>query len=198
MPKKKKLEAAQKVPSWATAHFKSVVDATEMLGRLIHISEKGIAVLRGMPRIVKVLADVEGASADLSTQKKLETAEREAALAQSEVDRDFPVLHGLAVVALWSQLEHFIKGLIVLWLLHRKDAMNVPAVQKLKIRLGDYMQLSRPEQARYLVELIEQDIAAPLKRGVSRFDSLLEPFSLSGSIAKSRRSSYTSFSRCAT
>lgn len=171
-----------KVPAWAVSHFKSTVEAYETLGQLIHISEKGISVLRGMPKIVKVLADVEGSLSDPKSKKRLDLAEKEAALAETEVEKDFPVLHGFAVVALWSGLEHFTKSLIALWLTHRKDALTAPSVQRLKVKLGDYLQLSKAEQAHYLVELLEQDLASPLKRGVSRFESLLELFSLGGSL----------------
>jgi len=58
--------------------------------------------------------------------------------------------------------------------------LTVPAVQKLKVKLGDYILLSKAEQAHYLVELLEQDLASSLKQGVSRFENLLNPFSLGG------------------
>jgi hypothetical protein len=183
MTKHVKTEASgPKVPPWATSHFKNAVGAMETLGQLIHISEKGISMVRAAPAIVKVLAKVEASSEDPKSKKQIVLAEKEAALAQTEVESDFPVLHGLAVVALWSGLEHFIKGLLTLWLTHRKEASTAPVVQRLKVKLGDYLQLSKAEQARYLVELIEQDLASSLRRGVSRFESLLESFSLGGSL----------------
>jgi len=162
---KSTMKTSGKVPTWATSHFKDTVKAFETLGQLIHISEKGISVLRGMPKIVKVVADVEGSSNDEKSKKQIEIAEKEAVLAQTEVEKDFPVLHGLAVVALWSILEHFTKGLVTLWLRHRKDALAVHAVQKLKVKLGDYILLSKAEQAHYLVELLEQDLTSSLKHG---------------------------------
>jgi len=117
-----------------------------------------------------------------ATTERLEQAEKEAALAVTEIEKDFPVLHGLAVVALWSWLEHFVKGFVALWLLNKREAKNVAAVQKLRVKLGDYLQLQKSEQAHFLVELLEQDLAAPLKRGVKRFESLLEPFGISGAL----------------
>jgi len=94
------------------------------------------------------------------------------------VEKDFPVLHGFAAVALWSWLEHFVKGFIALWLMHRRESLETPAVQKLRVKLGDYLKLQKAEQAQLLVELLEQDLASPLKRGAARFESLLEPFGL--------------------
>jgi hypothetical protein len=170
---------SKKIPSWATDHFRESLNSLELLMQLIHISSKGIGTLRGIPKIVKVLADYKGKSDDPQAEKDMERAEKEAALATNEVEKDFPVLHGLAVVALWSWMEHFVKGFLVLWLMNRRDAMSAPAVQKLRVKLGDYLQLRKEEQAYFLIELLEQDLASPLKRGVTRFESLLTPFDLS-------------------
>lgn len=185
MPAKRKVASpssgsnARKVPEWITDHFKESLNSHELLMQITDISARGISVLRGMPKIVKVLADVEGNSDHPDSVKKLERAQKEAELASTEVEKDFPVLHGLAVVALWSWMEHFVKGFVALWLTHRRDALDVPAVQKLRVRLGEYLQLQKAEQAQFLVELLEQELATPLKRGATRFESLLQPFGLS-------------------
>jgi len=174
---------SRKLPAWITDHFKECLKSHEQLIQITEVSAHGISVLRGMPRIVEVIAKVDGRSTDPSTFKQLERAHQEAALATAEVDKGFPVLHGFAVVALWSWMEHFVKGVVTLWLLHRRDALNAPAVQKLRVRLGEYLQLPKIEQAHFLVELLEQDLASPLKRGAGRFESILEPFGLSFQLA---------------
>jgi hypothetical protein len=185
MPSKRKVASpsavtnTRKLPEWITDHFKESLDSHELLMQITEISSRGIGVLRGMPTIVKVLADVEGNSDHPDSVKKFERAQREAALASTEVDKDFPVLHGLAVVGLWSWMEHFVKGFVALWLTHRRDALEVTAVQKLRVKLGEYLQLQKAEQAQFLVELLEQELASPLKRGATRFESLLQPFGLS-------------------
>jgi len=170
---------SRKVPAWITDHFKDCLKSHEELIQIVEISAHGIGVLRGIPRFVEALAEYEGQSTDPNGDKKLERARSEATLAAAEVERDFPVLHGFAAVALWSWMEHFVKGVVTLWLLHRRDALDAPIVQKLRIRLGDYLRLQRTEQAHFLVELLEQELASPLKRGAARFESLLEPFGLS-------------------
>ena len=147
--------------------------------QITDISARGISVLRGMPKVVKVLADVEGKSDQPESAKKLERVQKDAELASAEVEKGFPVLHGLAVVALWSWMEHFVKGFVALWLTHRRDALDVPAVQKLRVKLGEYLQLQRTEQAQFLVELLEQELASSLKHGATRFESLLKPSGLS-------------------
>lgn len=170
---------ARKLPEWITNHFKESLNSLELLMQITDISARGIGVLRGIPKIVKVLADVEGKLDHPDSVKRLERAQKEAELASAEVEKDFPVLHGFAVVALWSWMEHFVKGFVALWLTHRRDALDVQAVQKLRVRLGEYLQLQKTEQAQFLVELLEQELASPLKRGALRFESLLQPFGLS-------------------
>lgn len=186
MPAKRKLASpspgatnARQLPEWITEHFQESLNSHKLLIQIIDISARGISVLRGMPKIVKVLADVQGNSDHPNSMMELERAQKEAELASTEVEKDFPVLNGLAVVALWSWMEHFVKGFVALWLTHRRDALDAPAVQKLRIRLGEYLQLQKTEQAQFLVELLEQDLASPLKRGATRFESLLQPFGLS-------------------
>lgn len=159
-----------------TSHFRQSLDAHQNLAQIIRLSEKGISGLRGMPKIVKVLADLDERSGEVDYQDKIRVAEEEASLAQTEIDKGFPVLHKFAVVALWSWLEHFVKDFVALWLQNRQEPLKRPPLSKIKIRLGDYIQLSKAEQAGYLVELLEQEIASPLKKGVTRFESLLEPF----------------------
>lgn len=183
MPQKKKLPSSnvagnRKVPAWITDHFTDSLNSHEQLLQIVEISARGISILRGMPKVVDVLSRVDGKSNDSDRVERLARAEKEASLAVAEAEKGFPVLHGFAVVALWSWMEHFTKGLVALWLMHRREAISVPAVQKLRVRLGDYLQLSKFEQAHLLVELLEQDLASPLKRGATRFESLLEPFNL--------------------
>jgi hypothetical protein len=172
----------RKLPEWITDHFEESLNSHQQLMQIIHISERGIGVLRGIPQVVKVLADTKNEMDSSATIERLEQAEKDAALAVTEIEKDFPVLHGFAVVALWSWLEHFVKGFVALWLLNKREAKNIAAVQKLRVKLGDYFQLQKSEQAHFLVELLEQDLAAPLKRGVKRFESLLEPFGISGAL----------------
>ncbi|MGE3487717.1 MAG: hypothetical protein AB7L09_23595 [Nitrospira sp.] len=171
-----------KVPHWATEHFELFVHGVQDIGTLVRITERGVSVLRAMPRVVKGLAGFKGKWTADATRKHLERAESDAARAQSELESDFPLLHGLAVIAIWSALEHFTKALVSSWILHRKDALAAPALQRLKVKLGEYLHLTRAEQACYLVELLEQDLSSPLKVGAGRFETLLEPFSLSGQV----------------
>lgn len=175
-PKKK----PKKLPQWITGHFEDSLESNETLIRILHLSEKGISLLSGMPKLVETLAEVD--PQQRITPERIKAAKKEADLARSEIDGGFPVLHGFAVVALWSWLEHHVKGFVALWILNRKSALAAPPIQKIRIRLGEYMQLHKREQAEYLVDILEKELSSGLKSGVNRFESLLSPFELGGSV----------------
>jgi hypothetical protein len=180
--KKPERSGGRKLPEWVTAHFHQCLDSHETLFRIIRISQRGISALRAVPKAIEVVAKMDGKSDDPLVKEKLGAAEKDAELSSQEIAKGFPVLHALAAVALWSWLENFVKGLVALWLMHRKDAYTGSAVQRLRIKLGEYLQLPKSEQAHYVVELLEQELGSPMKRGATRFESLLEPLSLTGSL----------------
>jgi len=171
------------LPKWATGHFKAALDRHEELMQITRLSAQGIAMHRARPNALRVLGTVRGGS-DQKHEETIHAAEKDAELAETEIQNDYPVLHGLTTIALWSWLEDLVKGLVGNWFLHRPASMNAPAVHKLRVRLGDYLQLSRPEQARFLVELLEQDTASALKQGLPRFNSLLDVIGLSVNISE--------------
>ena len=175
-------------PKWATAPFRQFVAHSERLRHLLHLSMAGISVLRGMPRIVGVLAKAEPGDAD-DTVKQLENARRGAELAQREVDEGFPLLMAQTVIALWSALEATIRLFLVRWLQHNKEAFDVDAIQKLRVKIGDYEQLKGEDRFFYILDRLEQESSAPLKCGVTRFELLLEPFGLAGGVDEADRRS---------
>lgn len=171
-------QPANKVPSWIGKYFQDSYDSLDRLMSVIHLSRRSIAGMRAMPRLKKALAAVQGKVQD---EIEAQRVEKEAELAESEVENGFPVLHTLAVVAVWSWLEHTIKGLLVEYISRNRKALKSGAFPKLKIKLGDYVALTKREQASYIVDLLEQETSSSLKQGINRFEVLLESLDLTGS-----------------
>jgi hypothetical protein len=166
------------LPSWIGKYFRESYDALDRLMSVVHLSRRSIAGMRAMPRLKKAIAAVQGKVQD---EIEAQRVQKDAELAQSEVENGFPVLHTLAVVALWSWLEHTIKGLLVEHIARNRKALKSSAFSKLKIKLGEYVSLTKREQASYIVELLEQETSSSLKQGINRFEVLLEPLNLTGS-----------------
>jgi hypothetical protein len=139
------------------------------------------ALLRGQPHMMKVLAGIDREQ-PLRWAKAKDKLERAVKLAHREVDDGFPVLYGQAAIALWSSLEALIRSLVAQWLANTPGAWQVDAVTKLHVKLGDYESLDRDERCLWITDLIDQEVSGPLRNGVDRFESLLQPFGLSGSV----------------
>lgn len=186
MPDRKKVSKSKKprIPEAITKHFKESRETHENIHQIIYVSRKGIRSVTKMPSLVEALERLENKEINEDGKKRIAAAQKEADLAMAEIEKDFPVLHGLAVVALWSWLEHCIKGFIALWLAHHKGAIKAPALGRLRIKMAHYMTLSKAEQMKEIVDLLERELDAGDKIGVNRFESLLMPFGLSGSVTK--------------
>lgn len=172
---KEKPKAEAKIPAWAHRYIKASLDAHDKLMQITRLSAQGISMHLVRPKAIRVLHRISPQdAADETAAGSLANAEKDATLAQAEIDKGFPVLHGLAAIGLWGWFEDFVKGLVAEWFLHRPAALKAAAVQRLKVRVGDYLSLTKAEQALFLVQLLEQDLSSPLKRGGARFNSLLE------------------------
>ncbi len=138
------------------------------------------------PRLIKALAGLDGVAGSdgkvEDRQVQLERAESDRALAQREVDNDFPLLHEQATIALWSSLEALVRSFAAEWLAHIPSAWQCDAIKKLRVKIGDYEALEPAERCLWIVDLVDQEVSGPLRSGVTRFESLLQPFGLSGDV----------------
>jgi len=174
-------EKKRGAPQWATQPFKDFLEYTDRLLQLLHLSTKGISMVRGVPKAIEALAMVDDDDGS-DVQTRIETAKEEAELAQREVSEGFPLLHAQATIALRSALEATIRLFVARWLQNYGPAMSVEVIQKLRVKLGEYEQLEGEDRFFYILGRLEQELSTPLKNGVTRFEILLEPFGLSGPV----------------
>ncbi|MGP8175791.1 MAG: hypothetical protein ACLP7O_14760 [Terracidiphilus sp.] len=168
------------LPAWIHELFNDFLDHQENIGLVLHLSMNGISMLRGRHQAMKVLSEL-GEDPTISSED-IERAEKERDLAQKELDNDFPLLHEQATVAAWSSLEALIRRFVALWLSNRPEAWQTEQIGRLKVRVGDYESLSQIDRCLWITDLLDQEVAGPLRNGVSRFECLLQPFGLGGSL----------------
>lgn len=176
-----------RVPKWVTTRFREFLAAQEELDRLLHLSMRSIAALRGLPAFAVALADVEGTTLDPDNQQRVAALTKDAELAAREVDNGFPLLHAQAAVTIWGSLEYLVSDFVASWLANQPSAVQVEQVSKLKIRFGDFISLNEEERYYYLTDLLDRETQGNLRRGVDRFENLLEVFDLGGTVPEDTR-----------
>ena len=169
------------VPSWALQPWREFVQQSHRLAGLLRLSTTGISIIQTMPKMVEALAQAEQDTSE-EAQQTLGRAEELAELAVREVDEGFPLLYAQYTIAMWAALEATVRLFTVRWLQNHEPAMDIEAIKTLRVRLGEYERLGEEERCFYIIEQLEQDVSASLKKGVGRFESLLKLFGLSGPV----------------
>jgi hypothetical protein len=189
LPEKKAQDWLLTTPAWARDPFGHLCVELSNQQDLLEIAIAGISRMRLAPRMVKELERLQrivGQEPSV-TPTDHERAKRQAELAEREITQGFPLLHRHAAIVVWSGLEATVRLFVARWLQQTPDAMATEAVQKIRVKLADYERLQGEDRFFYIVDRLEQETSAPLKCGVARFESLLEPFHLSGPVEESTR-----------
>ncbi len=181
------MEQPGRIPSWASAPLAAFLDDQETAGKLLHLCMRGISVLRAMPTTFDALAAVDPTFGSEEAQAKRVLMEEEAALARREVDAQFPILHAQAVVSLWASLEAAVRHFLANWIRENTEVCQTEPFKKLRIRLGEYEALAPEQRALLVVDILEQDLGAPLKPGLGRFEALLDTIGLGGGVSEGVR-----------
>ena len=83
-------------------------------------------------------------------------------------------------IALWGCLESTVEDLVADVLQNHPPAKEVVSIRKLKIPLCEFETLTERERAVFIVKELSRSTSADLKKGVGRFESILEVVGLSG------------------
>lgn len=182
----------EKLPEWPVEPIKDFLDYLQRLDQFLLLSIRGVGMITSMPQMVDALAHYEAVSKPLEDQgqqrlDQLQRAQKMAELAKREFDEGFPLLHSQALVSQWGGLEALIRTFLARWLTNEPNAILAEPIQRLRIRLGEYETLDENERPYYILELLENEIKAPLRDGVSRFECLLGVFGLSGEVDETDR-----------
>lgn len=123
---------------------------------------------------------------DFKSESELNDAKEHAAkvseFAGNQSKDGLPYLHSLCAVRLWALVEATIDELVVHSLLTPSEYYDQKVLAKLKGPLIEFRSASPDEQAEFLAETLKQLVDAPLKIGAGKFEALLDPVALGGTI----------------
>jgi len=169
--REKKMKKTKKynidIAGWAMEPFENFEKEINRVMHTVRLSSKGVVLFLGVRLLEPKLVD-----------KQLKR--KEIKFAKQESKMGFPTLYAWAVIGLWAHLETLIRNFLATWLKHKKSAWKIEAIDRLRIKLGEYETVPKDQKYLYVAGLLENDLGAGQKAGVNRFEVLLEPFSLSG------------------
>lgn len=162
-----------------SSHFVNSSKSLEQIMQFVQVSAEGVNMMTLSAEVAKAAVKIRGDSDTDHIRKNLDRAEKASIFAASEVDSDHKILHSFAVVALWSWLEHFVKALAAEFLESSKSICESTLLSKIKVKYIELSSLRKHEQSYYIIDVLDQEVLGSYRRGVTRFNSLLEPFGLS-------------------
>lgn len=141
----------------------------EEILRLVGLAGYALRSLEGSARLTEVLKKPADA---VERAREMETS------AQAEVKADLPLLHSAAAVLIWGALEAAFRDFLIRWLVSRPSSLAVAELSNIRVRIAEYESFSGEDRMRFLVGVLERELAATLKPGVGRFACLLKPFGI--------------------
>jgi hypothetical protein len=138
-----------RVPEYALQPMKDLLRYVQECERLLHISIKGISVLRVMPQAINAIAKAEGGHGSEEHQHSLKNAQELATFAQNEVDSGFPLLHSHTLVGVWGALEAAVEDMLVGILTNEPPLLTSESFARIKITLAEFESLDKEDRMRF-------------------------------------------------
>lgn len=121
------------------------------------------------------------------TPESIKKAKEIEDIAAKETADDLPILHSAASVLIWGALEAAFRDFLIRWLVSHPSARVLPEFSNVRVRITEYESLEGEDRMRYLVGMLERELAATLKPGAGRFECLLKPFGIQPQISDEQR-----------
>jgi hypothetical protein len=172
------------MPKWATDPFHRFFDFVDEAHRVLMLSMRGIASLRaaglGAEALLQLDLAKDARQRTPADEERLAEAKELASLAESEVDKGFPLLHAHAVVAVWGALEALVDDVLVVWLCKRPQLLTTAALASVRVPLARFLSLDEEQRMLLLLEELKRDLRSGFTPGVAGFEGLLASVGLSG------------------
>ncbi len=162
--------------------FEDFLRHVDEVSRLLVLCISGINSISKMDKLVLEIAKLEQLQTGQTNEAKVKRAREMAQFAKGEIKDKYPFLHSLALVSVWSGLESLIDKLVVWLLKYRQSSAKKEVISKIKIPWAEYELFDDNDKYYYLVKELERSVNANVKRGVDKFETLLDVFHVAGHV----------------
>jgi len=167
------MESKSTWPGWARNAIRSGLKQLERIERFVDLTTQGLDMVARHPELLEILE---------SEPAHLAHAQLRAADVKGEMEAGFPLLHGQATLLMWSALEGMVRDLAIDWITNERSVLKSQALRKIRGPLPEYELLDPAERISFLVREIDRQAEAPQQTGVARFERLLNPLGLAGTV----------------
>lgn len=179
----------KKTRTWEEPVLKRWVAYNDQCVQLLQLSVRAI---EGLPHEIALLeavhnlqsAEAEYAGEEQPSREDIDRTKELAKFAEEERVNGFPLLHAHALTDLWSILEATVEDLLVANLVNEPEILAHEAFSKISIPLSEFRTLDEEERMRLVLSEFSRNRGAERRKGVERFEILLEPFGLAGPVEK--------------
>ncbi|MBI4935709.1 MAG: hypothetical protein HY828_17645 [Actinobacteria bacterium] len=152
--------------------FMNWAEGSGHIESLVHLTHEGYTSLCRDKEVLRLLK-VE----DFRQHR----ADKIAAMAKTEIDAGYPIVHSSMLMVLWSLLETFIEDLVVASIVANPASVGADAFRRVRVPAATLLE-SPDDAAKTLLSEWRRELKSPLEQGVTRFEPLLELAGLSGPV----------------
>jgi len=160
------------------AALRSFADFTEENNQVLLLCMRSISNMQGLEKLTRVLN---------RDDESIEAAQQLEALAKREREGGFQLLIRHAVVAIWSALDASVPRFVAAYIQAFPDLLKGEAFTKVRLPAAALLASSETDVCGEIVLELERNSNATLKRGVGRFECLLDAVGLSRVIDDQQR-----------
>lgn len=170
------------VPGPIIAAFTKYLEQSSRIGDVTQLEVEALSSLKIVTHLLTPLSKRRD-----ELKKHLANYEKMVEMAEQEEKSGFTAIYSNAIVALWSRLESLSREFAGVWLKNHPDLIKAEPFSRFRIRVGDFLLLNEEDRFHHLVTVLEQEVAAGIRNGVDRFESILQPLGLAGAIPQKLR-----------
>ncbi|MEU1270887.1 hypothetical protein [Streptomyces sp. NPDC005799] len=149
----------------------------EETGQLVEIAYVGTKAMIHLDEVFGVIEEGREVPESRLTQRKDQVK-----LARTQIDSEFRLLHGHALMGTWGALESLIEDTVEAWMAFRPEVLLHQNFAKIRVPLAEFLSLTDEQRVRLLVSEVQRDLKLDLRSGVTKFEKLLSSVGLGGPV----------------
>lgn len=171
-------EATPKVPPVFRLLLKDLADSVLETEYMTIEAARSLFALDHKLTLSKAVDALVGMENDPETVRRRERDKATIDLLERQKEQGFPTLHGMASIAIWSELEAYVDDIAANFLSLNDRSWSGERIAKLRLPVADFVSMTVLDRAEWCVRQLFGDAVHDRRIGIGRFESLLDAIGL--------------------